>query len=794
VRELFIAGRTLARSRAFAAAAILTLAAGIAVSTAVFSLVDGVLLEPLPFPNPDRLVTVFEASPSRDQRTSLIAPARLADWVRLNQGFAAISGSYAENVTDTSVAEPERLAGRRVMPRYCDVFAMAPAAGRTFTAEEEQFGGPAAVVVSSGFAQRRFGDARRAVGARLVLGCTAWTIVGVMPATFTTAAIDAWLPAQASPQMLRVREARFLSGVARMKAGVTTAQAEADLARVQRALAAEYPRSDSGWSVTVGDLKDSRVGAYRRPLWLVFAAVSLLLLVAVTNIAGLMLVQLRRRGRELAVRAALGASRRRLVGTIAREAALVAAAGAMLGTLLSTWLVRLLASAFASLPRAGEITLNVRALAFVLAVSAVTTLVFGVWPALHATDDRLAPAAADGGRTGSPGRHPLHEMLAVAQVALSLLLASAAALLLRSYGNLAQADVGFKPEGTVTFHVGAAWDEDRARVGRMQEELVATLARLPGVSAAGITNFLPATGATLRYQVLVDGAARSKDAAALTVGERTVSAGYLQALRVPLVAGEWCGDLRFDFSAPRKMLVNHRFADEYGGAARVLGRHVRFDQDPRQPLEIVGVVGNVAEDGVGASAAPYVYACESAGAWPDPDYVVRTAGNPAALEASVRKIVHRIAPGRAVFGVKPVDEVLHAALDEPRLNARLVSVFAGAAVLLAALGLYGVLTLLVVDRTRELGVRLALGAPPASLVCLVLARAGRLVVGGLAAGLALVVAVQPLLRALLFGVTPVDPVSLALSIAVLGAVGFAAAVVPALRAGAIDPIGAIRAD
>ncbi len=263
---------------------------------------------------------------------------------------------------------------------------------------------------------------------------------------------------------------------------------------------------------------------------------------------------------------------------------------------------------------------------------------------------------------------------------------------------------------------------------------------------------------------------------------------------MPLEAGAWCRDLRFDVAAPRTAMVNARFADVYGGAGQLLGRHITFDQDSRPPLEIVGVVGNVAEDGVGAPAAPYVYACESAGTWPDPDYLARTAGEPTALLASIRQTVHRIAPSRSVFGVTTVDQVMRNALDQPRLDAGLVTVFAAAAVLLASIGLYAVLMLLVVERTRELGVRTALGASPASLVGLVLARAGWLIGVGMAAGLAMLAAVEPLFRAMLFGVARIDLPALGGAIAALAVVGLTATTVPAARAGATDPMGAIRVE
>jgi predicted permease len=414
-----------------------------------------------------------------------------------------------------------------------------------------------------------------------------------------------------------------------------------------------------------------------------------------------------------------------------------------------------------------------------------------LWPTLLATRGDLAPALAQGGRGASSGRHRPQQGLVLAQIALSVVLIASAGLVLRSYSNLVGVDAGFTTANAMTFHVGAAWDEDRARIGRLQEQLVAELQRLPGVTAAGITNFLPATGATLRYQVTLEGRATSEDNGKITAGSRLVSRGYLQALGATLAAGDWCPELRFDFQAPRKTMVNRAFADRYG--PDLIGRQIRNEQGGVR-AEIVGILGDLIEDGPAASAAPYVYACATAAMWPDPEYVVRTAGDPTAAMASVRAIVHRLDPTRAIFGVRPLDAVFAAAFDQPRLNARMLTLFAAAAMSLAALGLYSLLTLFVSERTREMGVRMALGAAPREVARLVFAGAGRLLAAGVAIGLLLTVAVGRALQALLFGVSPLDGTTLGLAVLVLAAVTLAAAAVPARRAAALDPIEAIRTD
>ena len=496
------AWRSLSRRPAFFAAAVLTLAAGAAITTAVFSLVDTVLIKPLPFPDPDRLVTVFESSPSAREKTSLIAPGRLDEWHRLNRSFIALSGSYSENVTDTSGDAPERLEGRRVAPRFFAVHAMPPLAGRVFADEEEQYNGPGAAVISERFWTRRFQRDPRAVGRALLIGGRSYEIVGVMPSLFTSAATDLWLPAQTWPGLLRVREARFMSGIGRLRPGVSIEAGARDLVSIQDALAKEFPKTDAGWSAEVRSLKEARIGASRRGLVLLFGAVGSLWIIAVANIAGLTLVQVRRRARELAIRAALGASRARVIGAVIREGLLIALIGGLLGAALAAGLIAVMPSVLTRMPRINELALDWRALVFAAVTSVLAAGVFSLVPALAGTRRDLNQAIGISGRGVAGGRHRLQQGLVVGQVALSVLLVGSATLLLRSYYNLTHVDTGFDPSSVLTFHVAARWDEDRIRVGALQEQLIQNVEQLPHVQAAGLTNFLPATGATLRYQVL----------------------------------------------------------------------------------------------------------------------------------------------------------------------------------------------------------------------------------------------------------------------------------------------------
>jgi len=788
-----IALRALARRKGFTSVVVVILALGIGANTAVFSVVDAVLLQPLPYPDADRLVSVLEASPSKSERASLIAPARLADWNRLNRTFDGIAASYTENVTDTSGSEPERLAGRRVSPGYFRVFETRPVLGRTFASQEELDGGPAAAVISYAFWARRYGHSPEVLGKRLLIGGKGFTIVGVMPADFTPVAIDVWLPAQVGAGLMRIRDARFYAGIGRMKPGVTIAQAQADLARIQQQLGEQFPHTDKGWSAVVRDLKETRVGEYRKTLLFVFGAVTLLLLIAIANIAGLMLTQLQQREREMAIRSSMGATRAQILAAVMREIVWLAVMGAVLGCAVAVWLLQAFGHAFATLPVADDLKPGWSALAFAAIAATSAAMACGWLPALAATRANLSAILAQAGRGASGTKHEWQRALVAAQVALTVLLLASAGLMLRSYYNLAHVDLGFDPSRTITFHMGAGWDEDRTRVGQMQEALLDRLYQTPGVQAAGFANFLPASGATLRYQVVLNGGTEK-----LTVGERSISRGYLNALGAPILAGQDCPDLRTLTKPPYKAMVNRRFVELFGKGSDLVGQHIQFATDlaapGAEPMEIVGIAGDTREDALNVAPGPFLYVCIVPGGWPDPEYVVRTAGNPTALERAIRPTVHEIDPARAVFGLKPLAEVLDESLDEPRLKSRVVAAFALAAMLLAAVGLYSLVTLVVAARTREIGVRLTLGAAPRQIVLHLLAGVGRLVALGAAAGLALTWLAGRVLRSLLYGVSPLDLATMAAAILVLAAVAAVAAFVPARRAAHIDPLAAIRSE
>ena len=786
------AWRSLARRPAFFAATVLTLAFGAGITTTVFSLVDTVLIKPLPYPGADALVTVYELNSSTRDRRSLVAPGRLEDWQRGNRSFVAISATYNESVTETNGQEPERLAGVRVAPRFFQVYGQQPVAGRWFSDDEERETGPNAAVISERFWIRRFNRAPAAIGQTLMISGNGYPIVGIMPASFSAASTDVWLPAKTSPWLLGQREARFLNGVGRLKPGVTIEQAARDLALVQEELGRQFPRTDAGWSAEVRSLKEGRIASSRRGLVLMFASVGALWLIAVANIAGLTLMHVRRRARELAIRAALGASRGRAIAMVWREGLIIGGLGAGLGGAMAIGLVRVIPRVLTAMPRMNELVLDWRALSFTAVTTLLATVIVSVIPAVVGTRRDLHQMMAAGSRGVAGGRYRFQHGLVLAQVALSVALVGSATLLLRSYYNLTIVDRGFDPGGVVTFHVAAGWSEDRNRVALLQAQLLSELNDLPHVQAAGLTNFLPAPGGSLRYTVRVAGLTGPNAGGTMTVGARTVTEGYLRAIRAPLVSGSFCPRFRMDDKS-RTMMVNQRFVDLHAANQNLVGRVLEFQNSPDAAYTITGILGTMAEDGPAVTPVPFVYVCSTPGWWPDPEYVVRTA-DAQALARDLREIVNRIDSKRAIFGLRPLREAVDIAFDQPKLDAAALSSFASAALTLAGIGLYSLFMLVVSDRSREIAVRLAVGASPAGMIRLVATDAARLLASGIVLGIVVTAAADRVLRGLLFGVTSFDAGALTASTMVIATVAMAAVAAPAIRAARVAPTDALRGE
>jgi putative ABC transport system permease protein len=791
LRQLRHAARGLCKSPGFTAAVVLTLALGIGANSAVFSAIDAVLLRPLPFPHGDQLVRLSQINPKAPQ-SPFVAPVRLEDWNRLSRTFQGITGYYAQDDSELSGELPEKLKHAFVAPRFLEVWGMAPLVGRGFTPAEEHFNGPSAILISYRLWQRRFGGDPRVTGRMLRFGRSGVPIVGVMPAgfLFPDRDVDLWSPSPPDFPLAQNRALTWFNAVGRMRGGVTVAQARADLAAVQANLGREFPKTDANLGVAVEPLKEATVGGVRRSLWLLFGSVTVLLLIACTNIAALLLSRAAGRQQEIAIRFSLGAARRAVVGQLLAEALLLALAGSGLGLALAASAARVFRALAAALPRVDEIALDWRIVLYALGCALAVTLLCGLAPALRATRSGLAGGMAQGGRGNAARRSPLQLVLVGVQVAMAVTLLAGAGLLVRSFQALGRVSPGFDPEHVLTFHMSTTWAETgRPENRQMTDRILDGLRATPGIEAAATAISLP--GVPGDYQVELQPAeGRAETEPKMVAQGRDVSPGYFATLRIPLLAGEMC---RVDAKAPT-MLVNRAFANAYLQGRNAVGMHLSQPGNLYIPtMRITGIVGDAREAGLDREPVPTVYWCFG-GIQPGTYFLARTRGDPRAMAETVRRKVYELEPRRSVYGLTPLEERIAEGYSENRMRTTLLAFFALTAVALAAIGLYGTLSYLVNLRQREIGLRLAVGAARGRIVRQFVVEGLRVALAGGAAGLVLSAASGRILSGMLFGVSAWDAVTMGAVTVGVAAVSLAASLVPAVRAARLDPMRVLRSE
>jgi putative ABC transport system permease protein len=782
--------RALRRTPGFTLTVVLTLALGIGANAAVFAALNAVLLRALPYAEAERLVHLTQRVESAGETPT--AMVRLRDWRRLSSTFAALTGHTVEDVSDTTSDAPERVRRATVLPGFLTAWGVVPALGRDFTEAEHRLGGPPAVMISERYWRRQLGGATDILARRVRTPDRSFAIVAVLPASFAfpNQDVDWWAPEWIDAPWAQSRPFRSAIGVGRLKPGVTIEQARADLANAQSRLAAQYPDPDRAIRPVVVPLKESVVGGARGSLWLLFGAVSVLLLIACTNISALLLSRGAQRRNEIAVRYALGASRVSVLTQLLTEVTVLALAGGLAGLGVAASAAGVLRALVPDLPRLDEVAVDGRVLLYTMSASLIVVVLCGVLPALRSS--RPVPA----GRGEVSHRHSVQWLLVGVQVALSVTLLSGAALLLRSIDALARVDPGFEPARVLTFRVSGAFAETRdyAGVVRRINRTLDAIAALPGVEAAATTTNLPglpaesqagapgqSSGAIEFRLVETQGDA----SAALSADARFVSPGYFAALQIPLVAGELCR--RAESDAGTAALVNQRFAARYMPGRPPIGLHLAGPT----PSRIVGVVGDAREGGIDRDPGPVVYLCNSAPT-PFPWFVARTSGEPGAMGGTIRQTINALEPLRSMYDIAPLDSRIDEAYAQNRLRTVGLSLFAGTALSLACLGIYGTLSYVVRLRRREIGLRLALGAARAGILRQFLARGLRVAVVAAGAGLALSLGLGRVLSGMLFGVTPTDPMTLAGVIVVVLAVATLAALVPAARAALLEPMRMLR--
>ena len=785
-RNVRFSVRGLRRTPGFTATVVLTLALGAGANIAVFSVIDAVLLRPLPYPDADRLMRLSQVEGVSGE--TRIAPVRLADWNRLNSTFKAIAGYSTSDAVDTTGDLPERLRQAVVTPRFLDVWGISPALGRGFTDSEHRFGSPVVVMISDRLWHSRGGD-RTVLDRPIRSAGMSVSVVGVMPPfLFPERDVDVWAahPVDA-PYAQSRRGGWFVGAVGRLKPDVTIEQARADLNVVQAQLAAQHPDTDRDVRVRIEPFKETMVGGSRGSLWLLYGAVCVLLLIACTNIAGLLLSRAAQREHEVAVRYSLGASRAAVVWQMLTEAAVLAIAGALLGLPLGAAASRALEILAPDLPRIENFALDGRMLLYTIGSVVVLTLLCGLIPAIRSA--RGAPALLRSGRTVMSPRHSLQWLLVGVQVALSVTLLSGAGLLVRSLEALSRVPAGFDAAKVLTFHVTGRFGEDGgnydrvvARINRTLDELTA----VPGIDAAAVTTMLPGVpGNEQKEFTLSEGAAKAER---LVAEQRIVSPSYFATMQIPLLAGEYCGRPA-DARGSSEVMVNRSFADRYFPGTQIIGRRLAGPGGDR----IVGIVGNARELGLDREPVPTVYACFSAPN-PSPWFLVRTTGEPLAAAHALRVKIKELEPLRPVYDIAPLEERIGDAYARNRRRTFVLASFAVAALLLACLGVYGTLSYVVSLCRREVGLRLALGASQRAIVLQLLLKAVRVVGLACAAGLVLSIVFRRALSGMLLNVSPSDPATLCAVAVIVTAVAALAALLPALRASNVDPIRALQTE
>jgi putative ABC transport system permease protein len=786
LRNLRVAARALAKTPAFTITVVLTLALGIGANTAVFSAINAILLRPLPFPEGDQLMQLAERSP-RNSNT-FVAPVRLKDWDRMNSSFQAVTGYYTQDGSELSGDLPERVKEAFAAPRFLEVWGVAPALGRDFTPEEMRFGGPNAMLISDSFWRRRFNADPNVVGKRLRFGAFSYTIVGVMPASFLfpDRDVEVWAPSPMDAPFAQNRRLTWFTVIGRLKRGATVEQARANMAAVQADLGRAYGLPDSELAVEIVPLKETAVGESRQSLWVLFGAVSLLLLIACTNIAALLLARATNRQHEVALRYSLGATRASVVTQLLMEAFVLSVSGAVLGLILAAAATRAFRTLGASLPRADEIVLDWRILLYTLTSAVAATFLCGIIPAIRGSRRDMRSSLAQAGRTLVPARAAIQWTLVGAQVALAVTLLAGAGLLLRSFQALGRVSPGFDVGNVLTFRISSAWAEtDMRERGKRMLEFLETI---PGVERASLAFSFP--GVPTEYPTeltMVEGSAGVESK--IMAETRYVSPGYFDVLRIPRLAGEGCRE------QPNpgfiSALVNRSFANVYFPGIDPIGRHLRGPNPNAPPLRILGIVGDAREMGLNKAPVPVLYSCATA-AQPNSFFLVRTRTQARSMMESIRRKLREIEPSRSVYDVSLLEERLTDAFAQNRLRALLLTFFAATAVALASIGLYGTLTYFASLRRREVGLRLALGAMQGRIVRQFVGQ-GMLVSGvGCAAGLALALAFTRGLAGLLFGVSASDPPTLTMVIAIMLTVTAMASLLPAIRASRVDPMEVLR--
>ena len=801
LNDLRYAIRMQRKNPGFTIVAVIALALGIGANTAIFSVVNTVLLRRLPYKDPDRLVMVWEEATKAGYPQDTPAAANFIDWRDQNQVFEGMAATDYTSFNLTGSGEPERLEGRRVSTNLFPLLGVEPQVGRVFTAAEDRPGSERVVVLSHGLWQRRFGGDPGIVGKTLTLNGAGYTVVGVMPARFQFPTVDdeAWVPIAFTQEEATDRGRKYLKVVARLKPGVAMAQAQADMSTIATRLQQQYPETNTDLGAVITPLHEHLVGDIRPALLILLGAVGLVLLIACANVANLLLARAAVRQKEIAVRVALGARRQRLIRQFLTESIFLSTLGGIVGLVIAyVGLVVLKAFIPENISQARAISIDYNVLGFTLLVAVATGLIFGLAPAIQSIRFNQIETLKEGGRdaaTGGSGKR-LRGLLVMAEVAISLVLLIGAGLLINSFLRLRNVDPGFNPDNLLTMKIVLPDSkyERMAQRSAFYSELTQRLQSIPGVKSAAVTTNLPLYLQGNSISISIEGRPEPPPGQEPIMVTRMISPGYFDTMSIPLLKGRQLTDQDTDTS-PDVVVISETMARRLWPGEDAIGKRIAIGRIRSQEdwIQVIGVVKDVRQFELNADPKPQMYLTyRQFGFFDAQDLVVKTDVDPASLAGTIRNAVWEIDKDQPVSNIRTMDTILADSIARQRFSMLLLAIFASVALVLAAVGIYGVMSYSVAQRTHEIGIRMALGAQTSAVLKLAVGYGVKLVAAGIAIGLIAAFALTRVMSTLLFGVTATDPTTFALISLLLVAVAAIASYIPARRATRVNPIIALR--
>jgi predicted permease len=794
--------RALAKNPGFTIVAVLTLALGIGANTAIFSVVDAVLLRPLPYPESGRLFTVYQTLPQNPAQNTGVSYPNYLDWAQQNPVFDSIAAVRGNSLALSGQGDPTYIQAGSVTSNYFEVLRVKPLLGRTLQASDDALDANPVVVMSETLWRARFGADPAIVGRTITLEQHPVTVAGIVPAYFHPSVPDSaaqlWVPLRQDgvfSDMRARRAGHYLAALGRLKPGVSAAQAQSEMAALEQRLAEQYPNENKGWGVRIVSLQADLPGNVRTALLVLLGAVGFVFLIACANVASLQLARAASRRKEIAIRVALGAGRQRLLRQFLTESVLLSVIGGAVGLALAYLALQgLIAWLPADLPRISEIHVDARVLALGLVLSVLSGVIFGLAPAWHSTESRLA-AALESARGAGEGRtsQRARNIFVVAETALAIVLLVGAGLLIRSFARLQQVNVGFNPAQLLTAQVGLP----RAQYAKPQQwisfyqQTLERMNALPGAQEAAVAVPLPLSDSYINLAFAIEGRPPRTKSEAPTADFVAISPNYFHVMQIPLLRGRQFSETDSE-GAPKVCVISLSLAQQLFPNQSALGRRIVIGYPADATREIVGIVGDVKDSDLAARESAQIYVPFVQNPFWAADIAVRAYRNPGALSGELREQIRAIDSALPVAEVRPMAEAIDSSIAQPRFRTALLTLFGAAALLLAAIGIYGVLAYTVAQQTREIGIRMALGANPARVLRLVLARGLRLAAAGTAIGVLTALLLTQLLNSLLFGVSATDPVTFAAVAGLLFAVALLACYVPARRAMRVDPMVALR--